>query len=47
MTPQERQLVTELFDRLAQLENNPRDPDAEDLIAELWDKAPNASYALV
>jgi hypothetical protein len=47
MTPQERQLVTELFDRLAQLENNPRDPDAEDLIAEQWDKAPNASYALV
>ena len=47
MTPQERQLVTELFDRLAQLENNPRDPDAEDLIADLWDKAPNAAYALV
>jgi hypothetical protein len=47
MTPQERQLVTELFDRLAQLENNSRDPDAEDLIAEQWDKAPNASYALV
>jgi uncharacterized protein len=47
MTPQEHQLVTELFDRLAQLENNPRDPDAEDLIAEQWDKAPNASYALV
>jgi hypothetical protein len=47
MTPQERQIVTELFNRLAQLENNPRDPDAEDLIADLWDKAPNASYALV
>lgn len=47
MTPQERQLVTELFDRLAQLENNQRDPDAEDLIADLWDKAPNAAYALV
>jgi hypothetical protein len=47
MTPQERQIVTELFERLAQLENNPRDPDAEDLIADLWDKAPNASYALV
>jgi uncharacterized protein len=47
MTPQERQLVADLFDRLAQLENNPRDPDAEDLIAELWDKAPNAAYALV
>jgi hypothetical protein len=47
MTPQERQLVTELFDRLAQLENNQRDPDAEDLIADLWDRAPNAAYALV
>jgi hypothetical protein len=48
MTPQERQLVADLFDRLAQLENNPRDPDAEDLIAELWErKAPNAAYALV
>ena len=47
MTPQERQVVTELFDRLAQLEDNPRDPDAQDLIADLWEKAPNASYALV
>ena len=47
MTPQERQLVTELFDRLAQLEDNKREPEAEDLIAELWDRAPNASYALV
>lgn len=47
MTPQERQLVTELFDRLAQLEGNPRDPEAEDLIFDLWDTAPNAAYALV
>jgi uncharacterized protein len=29
MTPQERELVTELFDRLAALENTPRDPEAE------------------
>ncbi len=29
MTPQERQLVTELFDRLATLETTPRDGDAE------------------
>ena len=29
MTPQERQLIDELFDRLASLENTPRDPDAE------------------
>ncbi|MPZ59117.1 MAG: DUF2076 family protein [Rhizobiales bacterium] len=47
MTPQEGQLVTDLFDRLAQLEDNQRDPDAEDLIVALWDKAPNAAYALV
>jgi hypothetical protein len=47
MTPQERQLVDDLFDRLAKLENNPRDPDAEDAIADGWDKAPNAAYALV
>lgn len=47
MTPQERQLVDDLFDRLAKLENNPRDGDAEDAIADGWDKAPNAAYALV
>ena len=29
MTPQEQELVNELFHRLAQLENNPRDPSAE------------------
>ena len=29
MTPEERQLVDELFDRLAALEHAPRDPDAE------------------
>ena len=28
MTPQERKLIDELFDRLASLERNPRDPDA-------------------
>ena len=30
MTPQEQELVTELFDRLAKLENNTRDPDGGD-----------------
>ena len=30
MTPQERQLIGELFDRLASLENGPRDPDGAD-----------------
>lgn len=47
MTPQEAQLVRELFDRLASLEGRPRDPDAEGLIAQGLQKAPNAAYALV
>jgi hypothetical protein len=47
MTPQERQLVDELFDRLAGLENNPRDPDAERVIADGVRRAPHAVYALV
>ena len=29
MTPQEQDLVDELFDRLASLENSPADPEAE------------------
>ena len=47
MTPQERQLIAELFDRLATLENAPRDPDAEAMIREGFRRAPNAAYALV
>jgi uncharacterized protein len=47
MTPQEQQLVADLFDRLATLEGRPRDPDAERLIREGLQKAPNAVYALV
>lgn len=47
MTPQERQLVDQLFDRLATLENEPRDPDAERAIREGLARAPNAVYALV
>jgi hypothetical protein len=47
MTPQERQLVTDLFDRLAQLESAPRDVDAERAIADGIRRAPNALYALV
>ncbi len=34
MTPQERRLIDDLFDRLAALENSPRDPDAEKAIIE-------------
>lgn len=47
MTPQERQLVEDLFDRLAQLENAPRDADAERAIADGLRRAPNAIYPLV
>jgi hypothetical protein len=47
MTPQERQLVDELFDRLANLEDAPRDPDAERAIADGLRRAPHAAYALV
>ncbi len=47
MTPQERQLVAELFDRLASLESSPRDPDAERAIADGVARAQHATYALV
>jgi hypothetical protein len=47
MTPQERQLVSDLFDRLEKLEGAPRDRDAERAIAEGLSRAPNAVYALV
>ena len=47
MTPQETQLVSELFDRLASLESTPRDAQAERLIADGLRRAPHAVYALV
>jgi hypothetical protein len=47
MTPQERQLVDDLFDRLAKVENAPRDPDAVAAMQEGLRKAPSALYALV
>lgn len=47
MTPQEEQLVADLFNRLASLEGQRRDPDAERLIREGLGRAPNAVYALV
>ena len=47
MTPQERQLVDDLFDRLSKLESAPRDPDAAAAIAQGLRNAPNAVYALV
>ncbi|MFC0242302.1 DUF2076 domain-containing protein [Rhodopseudomonas telluris] len=47
MTPQERQLVDDLFERLARLESAPRDPDAAAAIAQGLRLAPNAVYGLV
>lgn len=47
MTPQERQLIDDLFDRLSKLEGSPRDPDAVAAIAQGLRAAPNAVYALV
>jgi uncharacterized protein len=47
MTPQERQLVDDLFDRLARVESAPRDPEAASAITQGLQKAPNAVYALV
>lgn len=47
MTPQERQLVDDLFDRLSKTESAPRDPDATAAIAQGLRAAPNAVYALV
>src|ERR1700748_800069 len=47
MTPQERQLVDDLFDRLAKVESAPRDPDAIAAMQEGLRKAPGAVYALV
>jgi uncharacterized protein len=47
MTPQEAQLVDDLFNRLAKLESVPRDAAAERLVSEGLQRAPHAVYALV
>jgi hypothetical protein len=47
MTPQERQLVDDLFDRLSNMESAPRDPEAAAAIAQGLRIAPNAIYPLV
>lgn len=47
MTPQERRLIGELFDRLARLETAPRDGEAERAIADGLVVAPHAIYPLV
>src|SRR6476619_1259898 len=47
MTPQERQLIDDLFDRLGKLETAPRDSEAMSAIMQGLRTAPNAVYALV
>ncbi len=47
MTPQERQLIDDLFARLSKVEGSPRDPDAMSAIMQGLRTAPNAIYALV
>jgi uncharacterized protein len=47
MTPQERQMIDDLFDRVSKLESAPRDPDAVAAMSQGLRKAPNAVYALV
>jgi hypothetical protein len=47
MTPQERKLIDELFERLASLERNPRDAEAVGAINQGLQRAPNALYPLV
>jgi hypothetical protein len=47
MTPQERKLIDELFERLVSLENAPRDADAVKAINEGLERAPNALYPMV
>jgi hypothetical protein len=44
MTPQEQELLSELFDRLANSETNPRDLDAERTIADGLRRAPHAVF---
>src|SRR5689334_4290759 len=47
MTPQERQLIDDLFARLERLETAPRDAAAERAIADGLGRAPHAIYPLV
>ncbi|TPI11628.1 DUF2076 domain-containing protein [Mesorhizobium sp. B4-1-3] len=46
MTPEERQVITAIFERLRTAENHPRDPEAERLIADLVARQPYAPYAM-
>ncbi|MGC1347933.1 MAG: DUF2076 domain-containing protein, partial [Methyloceanibacter sp.] len=46
MTPEERQVITGIFERLKAAENRPRDPEAERLIGDLAAQQPYAPYAM-
>lgn len=46
MTPEERALIDGLFDRMRGFANQPRDAEAEALIARRTAEAPHATYAL-
>lgn len=46
MTPQEREVINSIFDRLKAAANQPRDPEAERHIAGLLAQQPYAPYAL-
>lgn len=46
MTPQEREVITGIFERLRNAANQPRDPEAERLIGDLIRQQPYAPYAL-
>jgi len=46
MQQQERDLIAGLFDRLQQFENQPRDPEAERLIASYVSRQPSVTYLL-
>ena len=44
MTPQERELLSNLFDRLRQCEGNPKEPEAAAFIADAVARQPGAPY---
>jgi uncharacterized protein len=46
MTPQERDVIAGIFDRLKQAANQPRDPEADKFIAERLAQQPYAPYAM-
>jgi hypothetical protein len=46
MTPQERDIISGIFDRLRQVEAQPRDPEAVSLVAARVQEQPYAPYAM-